>query len=112
MTSSSHRSCRIIIIRLDQSGHQEREGHTVDLAQGNYEDDLQAAQIESVDSNDCGLFLTGSVSTETSEERQNSDLRMLHTLLNVVGSRSIHPNEIWKDPILYRHALQPVKEPQ
>ncbi|KAJ5742359.1 uncharacterized protein N7511_011545 [Penicillium nucicola] len=80
------------IIHLDKSDHQEREGYTVDLAQGNYENDLQAAQNESVDSNDCGLFLTGSVSTDINGERQNSDLRMLHTLLNVVGSGS-HPSE-------------------
>lgn len=76
------------IISLDQPDHHEREGYTVGLAQGNYENDLQAAQNESSDSNDCGLFLTGSVSTDINGERQNSDLRMLHTLLDVVGSRS------------------------
>jgi hypothetical protein len=36
----------------------------VRLAQGNYENDLQATQNESFHSNDCGLFLTGSVSTD------------------------------------------------
>ncbi|KAF4210355.1 hypothetical protein CNMCM5878_004518 [Aspergillus fumigatiaffinis] len=80
------------IIRLDQPDHHEREGYTVGLAQGNYENDLQAAQNESVDFNDCGLVLTGSVSTDINGERQNSDLRMLHTLLDVVGSRS-YPSE-------------------
>ena len=76
------------IIRLDQPDHHEREGYTVSLAQGNYENDLQAAQNESFDSNDSGLALTGSVSTDINGERQNSDLRMLHTLLDVVCSRS------------------------
>jgi hypothetical protein len=76
------------IIRLDQPDHHEREGYTVSLAQGNYENDLQAAQNETFDSNDCGLTLTGSVSTDINGERQNSDLRMLHTLLDVVGNRS------------------------
>ncbi|KAJ5483161.1 hypothetical protein N7530_002407 [Penicillium desertorum] len=70
------------IIQLDQSDHQEREGYTVDLAQGNYENDLQAAQNESVDSNDCGPFLTGPVFTDINGERQNSDLRMLHESLS------------------------------
>lgn len=64
------------IIRLDQPDHQEREGYTVSLAQGNYENDLQAAQNESSGSNDCGLFLTGSVSTDINGERQNPDMRM------------------------------------
>lgn len=87
------------IIRLDQSDHQEREGYTVNLGQGNYENDLQAAQSESVDSNDFGLFLTGSVSTDINGERQNSDLRMLHTLVDVVGSRSQErPNPVQECP--------------
>lgn len=73
------------IIRLDELDHHEREGYTISLAQGNYENDLQAAQNESFQSNDCGLFLTGSVSTDINGERQNPDTRMLHTLLDVVG---------------------------
>ena len=76
------------IIRLDEPDHHEREGYTVSLAQGNYENDPQAAQNESFHSNDCGLFLTGSVSTDINGERQNPDTRMLHTLLDVVGGRS------------------------
>ncbi|KAF3012721.1 hypothetical protein E8E15_000287 [Penicillium rubens] len=76
------------IIRLDEPDHHEREGYTVSLAQGNYENDLQAIQNESFHSNDCGLFLTGSVSTDINGERQNPDTRMLHTLLDVVGGRS------------------------
>jgi hypothetical protein len=80
------------IIRLDEPDHHERDGYTVCLAQGNYENNLHAAQNESFHSNDCGLFLTGSVSTDINGERQNPDIRMLHTLLDVVGDRT-HPSE-------------------
>ncbi|KAJ5111789.1 hypothetical protein NUU61_001419 [Penicillium alfredii] len=88
------RELRDNIIRLDEPDHQEREGYTVNLAQGNYENDLQAAQDEaaqdqSLDSNDGGHFLTGSVSTDINGERQNPDIRVLDTLLDVItnGSR-------------------------
>lgn len=88
------RELRDNIIRLDGPDHHEREGYTVSLAQGNYENDLQAAQDEaaqdqSFDPDDGTHFLTGSVSTDINGERQNPDARMLNTLLDVVtnGSR-------------------------
>jgi hypothetical protein len=62
-----HACVRVLAFSIDISGNgtnHEREGYTVSLAQGNYENDLQAAQSESFHSNDCGLFLTGSVSTD------------------------------------------------
>lgn len=75
------------VIRLDEPDHREREGYTVSLSQGNYQNDLQAAQNESLDSYNDGIFLTVSISTDINGERQNPDMRMLHTLLDVIGSR-------------------------
>jgi hypothetical protein len=75
------------IIHLSESDHHEREGYTVDLGLGNYENDLQAAQDDDFRSNDSGLLLTGSVSTDINGERRNPDTRMLDTLLDVVTTR-------------------------
>ncbi|KAK9241994.1 hypothetical protein V1506DRAFT_123987 [Lipomyces tetrasporus] len=81
------------IIPLDEPDHREREGYTVNLAQGNFENDLQAAQHEaahnqSLDSDSATHFMTGSVSTEINGERQNPDIRMLDTIFDVVSNRS------------------------
>ncbi|KAJ5370017.1 uncharacterized protein N7496_006109 [Penicillium cataractarum] len=88
-----HNQLRHNIIPLDEPDHREREGYTVNLAQGNYENDLQAAQDEAAqdqrfDPTDGTHFLTGSVSTDINGERQNPDVCMLDTLLDVVTSRS------------------------
>ena len=74
------------IICLDESDHHEREGYTVNLQTGNYENDLQAAQDDAFHSGDGGPLMTGSVSTDINGERQNPDTRTLDTLLSVVTS--------------------------
>jgi hypothetical protein len=86
------------IIQLDEPDHREREGYTVNLAQGNYENDLQAAQDEaaqdqSFDTTNCAHFLTGSVSTDINGERQDPNVCMLDTLLDVFTSRSRAPEQ-------------------
>lgn len=80
------------IIILDKVDHHEREGYSVNLETGNYENDLQAAQ-------DCGSFgdlhsgpsMTGSVSTDINGAYQNPDLRLVDALLDVVSTRKNVP---------------------
>jgi hypothetical protein len=78
------------IICLDELDHQEREGYTVNLQHGNYENDLQAAQDETFDNSEDAVFTTGSVSTDINGERQDPNIRMLNTLFDVVTER-LHP---------------------
>lgn len=91
------RELRDNIIRLNEPDHHKREGYIVNLAQGNYENDLQAAQDEaaqygSFEPNDGRHFLTASVSTDINGERQNPDMRVLDTLLDVVTKAHAYPN--------------------
>lgn len=80
------------IVFLDESDHQEREGYTVHLQPGNFENDLQAAQGEAASDNEDGSpLITGSVSTDINGERQDPDLRMLDTLFTTVSSRPTPP---------------------
>jgi hypothetical protein len=75
------------IICLDEPDHCEREGYTVDLQEGNYENDLQAAQDSGCDVNISEPFITGSVSTDINGERQDPNLRVLDALFSVVADR-------------------------
>jgi hypothetical protein len=75
------------IICLDESDHHEREGYTVNLRTGNYENDLQAAQDSALDASGGEPLITGSVSTDINGERQDPDLRALDTLFSVVTNR-------------------------
>jgi hypothetical protein len=71
------------ILTLDKIDHYEREGYTVSLESGNYENDLQAAQdINSFDSRHNDPLITGSVSTDINGARQNPDLRQMDGLLD------------------------------
>ncbi|KAH7029969.1 hypothetical protein B0J12DRAFT_768917 [Macrophomina phaseolina] len=81
------------VICLDEPDHHEREGYTVRLQTGNYENDLQAAQDGAFDSGDGGPLMTGSVSTDINGERQDPNMRMLDTLLSVVTNRSAPPRD-------------------
>ncbi|KAI7971253.1 hypothetical protein EIK77_001186 [Talaromyces pinophilus] len=78
------------IIFLDEPDNQEREGYTVNLQHGNYENDLQAAQDETFSIGDDAVFTTGSVSTDINGERQDPNIRMLNTLFDVITER-LHP---------------------
>lgn len=75
------------IICLDESDHHEREGYTVNLRTGNYENDLQAAQDSALDASGGEPLITGSVSTDINGERQDPDLRALDALFSVVTNR-------------------------
>lgn len=81
------RGLRDSIVCLDEPDHHEREGYTVDLQTGNYENDLQAAQDNRADSADTGPLMTGSVSTDINGERQDPDMRTLNTLFDIVSTR-------------------------
>lgn len=59
------------IICLGSPDHHEREGYTVKLQVGNYENDLQAAQDESLDVDGDDALLTGSVYIDVNGERQD-----------------------------------------
>jgi len=76
------------IIHLNEADHREREGYTVSLQPGNYENDLQAAQDTSFDNGGDTPLITGSVSTDINGERQDPNLRTLDYLLGVVSDRS------------------------
>ena len=76
------------IIHLTEADHREREGYTVSLQPGNYENDLQAAQDTSFDNGGDTPLITGSVSTDINGERQDPNLRTLDYLLGVVSDRS------------------------
>jgi hypothetical protein len=76
------------IICLGSPDHHEREGYTVKLQVGNYENDLQAAQDEGLDADGDEALLTGSVYTDVNGERQDPNVRMIDALLGIVtGSR-------------------------
>jgi hypothetical protein len=75
------------IICLDEPDHHERQGYTVNLEAGNYENDLQAAQDSAGDVNIGEPFITGSVATDINGERQDPNLRVLDALFNVVANK-------------------------
>ncbi|OKO97720.1 ATP-dependent DNA helicase PIF1 [Penicillium subrubescens] len=75
------------IISLDEPDHHEREGYTVELQMGNYENDLQAAQDSASDVNIGEPFITGSVSTDINGERQDPNLRVLAALFGTITNR-------------------------
>jgi hypothetical protein len=76
------------IICLDDADLHEREGYTVNLETGNYENDLQAAEDNGGPDN--ALVITGSVTTDINAERQNPDVRALDTLLGLVAEKASH----------------------
>lgn len=73
------------IISVDLADSHEREGYSVHLDSGNYENDLQAAHDSEQDFDNNVQMMTGSVSTDINGERQNPDKRLLNTLLHVVS---------------------------
>jgi hypothetical protein len=73
---------------LNGPDHHEREGYTVNLRLGNFENDLQAGQDEAGFDKDGGPLITGSVSTDINGERQDPDMRMLNTLFSLVSRQA------------------------
>jgi hypothetical protein len=76
------------IISVDLPDGHEREGYSLHLDTGNYENDFQAAQASDLHMDSNAPLMTGSVSTDINGERQNPDRRLLNALLSVVSSPS------------------------
>ncbi|KFZ23650.1 hypothetical protein V502_01866 [Pseudogymnoascus sp. VKM F-4520 (FW-2644)] len=74
------------IVCLDSPDGHEREGYTVSLQEGNYENDLQATQAECFDGDEQGPLLTTSVCTDINGERQNPNIKVVDSLLSAVAS--------------------------
>ena len=73
------------IICLGSSDHHEREGYTVRLQTGNYENDLHAAQDAIFDPEDHEPLISSSVYTDVNGERQDPNARMIDALREVVS---------------------------
>src|SRR5436305_11520418 len=58
---------------LTNPDHHEREGYTVSLESGNYENDLQAAQGENFLPDESDPLITGSVCTDINGETNSSE---------------------------------------
>ena len=80
------------IIHLKEPDHREREGYTVNLEVGNYENDLHAAEDEGFNPDDHEALITGSVYTDVNGERQDPNVRVIDALLGVVTSNQRQPN--------------------
>jgi len=81
------------IINVNKSDHHEREGYAVNLESGNFENDLQAAQDSASFDQQCDPLMSGSVSTDVNGNRQNPDLRLVDSLLDVVSDREKSKNQ-------------------
>jgi hypothetical protein len=84
------------ITHLEGPDHHEREGYTVSLRTGNYENDLQAAQDGAlhVDDIDNDPFVTSSVYTDINEERMDPNIRLIDALLGVVSDGSYQEAQV------------------
>jgi hypothetical protein len=80
------------IICLGSTDHHEREGYTVSLQTGNYENDLHAAQDAHVEVDGHEGIISGSVYTDVNGEREDPDVRLIDTLRRVMA-----PNESTPD---------------
>lgn len=81
------------IICLGSSDHHEREGYTVSLQTGNYENDFHAAQDAPVDADEHEALITGSVYTDVNGERQDPNVRLIDTLRRVMAGNPCEPSE-------------------
>lgn len=71
------------VICLGDTDHHERGGYSVNLQEGNYENDWQAAEDNHNHFTDDSLPITASVITDLNGDRQNPDLRLLNTVYNL-----------------------------
>jgi hypothetical protein len=72
------------VICLQNPDHHEREGYTVSLENGNYENELQAAQDRAFAFDENDPLLSGSVYTDINGERADPNLRTIDNLLGIV----------------------------
>ncbi|CEO59600.1 hypothetical protein PMG11_04272 [Penicillium brasilianum] len=64
--------------------HHERAGYSVNLQEGNYENEWQAAEGNNDQFSEDALPVTGSVTTDINGERQNPDVRLLNIVYTLV----------------------------
>lgn len=76
------------IICLGDKDQHERAGYSVDLRQGNYENDWQAAEEDRDQPGRESLPITASISTDLNGDRQNPDLRLLNTVHSLAESET------------------------
>ncbi|CAG8102726.1 unnamed protein product [Penicillium nalgiovense] len=76
------------VISLDGTDHNERVGYSVNLQEGNYENDWQAAEDSSGHLTENPLPVTASVTVDVNGERQNPDLRLLNTMNTLIDDSS------------------------
>lgn len=76
------------VISLDETDHNERVGYSVNLQEGNCENDWQAAEDGSDHLTRNSLPVTASVTVDVNGERQNPDMRLLHTMNTLIGDSS------------------------
>jgi hypothetical protein len=100
------------IVCLDQFDQHQREGYTVNLHQGNYENDFQAAQAGARPNPvDAEPLISGSVSIDINGERQNTDIRTLDTLLNVMSRGSSDFLDVGSTNLKHRRPFHQEKIP-
>jgi hypothetical protein len=85
------------IVCLEESDHLEREGYTVSLEPGNYENDLHAAQDRISQPQATEPLMTGSVCTDVNTERQDPNARLINTLFSVVTGNQYPTDETTED---------------
>jgi len=81
------------LTNLPNSDHQEREGYTVSLQSGNYENDFQAAQSEPFPADNNNQLLTGSVYTDINAERVDPQVQMIDALLGLISDSPSQQHE-------------------
>ena len=84
---------------LENPDHHEREGYTVSLESGNYENDFHAAQDRAFHSNDHDPYVTGSIYTDINGERADPNIQMIDALLGVITGITCDANEVGEETL-------------
>jgi hypothetical protein len=93
---------------LANPDHHEREGYTVSLQSGNYENDLQAAQGENFLPDESDPLMTGSVCTDINGERTDPNVRMIDALLGLVTGNASQEDKTAEEEPQYRRRDEPM----
>ncbi|KAJ5195493.1 uncharacterized protein N7498_008931 [Penicillium cinerascens] len=72
------------VIYLGNTDHLERAGYSVNLQEGNYENDWRAVEDHRDHFTDDALPVTASVTIDLKGDRQNPDLRLLNTMYTLI----------------------------
>lgn len=73
---------------MDETDHDERAGYSVDLQEGNCENDWQAAVDEPSHYTEDSIPVTASVTVDLNGDRYNPDLRVLSTIQTLNNKES------------------------